>query len=185
MIRSDRELLAAHLAGDQGAFHELVGRLSAQLWRIARSQLTSPEDADEAVQDTLVRAHQAAARFRGDCSVTTWLTKILINVCLDRHRHDLRRPSIPLPAHAIDELADRYDCTAATDTRLDLVRALDTLPLEQRLPILLVGMHGFPLAEVSTILGVPVGTVKSRCARGRARLQHLLRVPAAVEEVAQ
>lgn len=174
MIRSDRELLAAHLAGDRRAFAELVSRLSGRLWTVARGALNSSEDADEAVQDALVRAHQGAARFRGESSVATWLTRILVNVCLDRRRHNRSRPFVPVPSDSFDQLAGRRDAIAEAETRLDVWSALDGLPTDQRLPIVLVDVHGYPVGEVAIMLGIPAGTVKSRCARGRARLHTLL-----------
>ena len=181
MIRSENELLAAHLAGDRAAFRELVDRLSPTLWSIARGALNSAEDAEEAVQDALIRAAQHAERFRGESSIRTWVIRILVNVCLDRHRHNRSRTTVPLPGDVLEALCGASDPIAALQTRLEVWSALDELPAQQRLPIVLVDVHDYPVAEVARMLGIPPGTVKSRCARGRARLQTLLRD---VEEVA-
>ena len=181
MIRSENELLAAHVAGERYAFPELVARISGTLWSVARGALSCPEDADEAVQDALVRAHQNAGRFRGESSVTTWVVRILVNVCMDRHRHNRARPAIPLPGATLEAFGGSQDPIAELETRMEIWRALDELPAQQRLPIVLVDVHRYPVAEVAEMLGVPPGTVKSRCARGRARLLTLL---SDVEEVA-
>ena len=179
MIRSAEALLAAHLAGDPAAFVELWHRLAPTLYSVARGALDSREDADEAVQDALVRAHQNAARFRGESSVTTWVVKILLNVCRDRHRHNRARPAEPVAEP--EAYVDARDPMSAVDTRLEVWAALDELPPHQRLPIVFVDVLEYPVAEAASILGVPTGTVKSRCARGRARLLAAL---SDVEEVA-
>jgi RNA polymerase sigma-70 factor (ECF subfamily) len=181
MIRSENELLAAHLAGDRGAFRELVDRLSPTLWSVARGALNSAEDAEEAVQDALIRASHHAGRFRGESSVATWVVRILVNVCLDRRRHNRSRQAVPLPGTTLEALCGSQDPIAALQTRMEVWAALEELPAQQRLPIVLVDVHDYPVAEVARMLGVPQGTVKSRCARGRSRLQTLLRD---VEEVA-
>jgi RNA polymerase sigma-70 factor, ECF subfamily len=102
-------------------------------------------------------------------------------------RLERRRPAVPVPAHGLDDLIARPpDPVAAVDTRLDLWAALLRLPEQQRLPIVLVDWLGYPVAEAAATLGLPVGTVKSRCARGRDRL-HAWLAPAHhdVEEAAR
>lgn len=181
MTCSDRELLAAHLAGDKHAFAELVERQRGRLWTIARGALDSPEDAAEAVQDALVRAHQGAARFRGESAVATWLVRILVNVCLDRHRHNRVRTVTPMPMERFEELPSPRDPIGDLETSMDVWAAMDELPAEQRLPIVMVAMNGYSMDQAAQMLGVPVGTVKSRCSRGRDRLRSLLiDVPEAV-----
>jgi RNA polymerase sigma-70 factor (ECF subfamily) len=174
MICSDCELLAAHLAGDERAFPELVERQRARLWTIARGAVDSSEDADEAVQDALVRAHQGAARFRKESAVATWLVRILLNVCRDRRRHNRVRAVTPLPMERLAELPSPRDPIGDLETRMDVWAAMDSLPPEQRLPIIMVDMEGYSVVETAQLLGIPPGTVKSRCSRGRARLHSLL-----------
>jgi RNA polymerase sigma-70 factor (ECF subfamily) len=174
MTCSDRDLLASHMAGDQRAFPELVERQRGRLWTIARGALDSPEDAAEAVQDALVRAHQGAARFRGESTVATWLVRILINVCMDRRRHNRVRAAIPMAMERLEELPSPRDPIGDAETSMDVWAAMDALPPEQRLPIIMVEMNGYSMGEAAQVLGIPVGTVKSRCSRGRARLHSLL-----------
>src|ERR1043165_7207663 len=102
MTRSENEVLAAHLAGDRAAFPELVDRLSPTLWSIARGALNSAEDAEEAVQDALIRAAHKADRFRGEASVVTWVVRILVNVCLDRRRYNRSRAAVPVPETTLE-----------------------------------------------------------------------------------
>lgn len=162
---SDRDLLARHVHGDDQAFGELFRRHKDRMWAVALRTCRDPEVAADAVQDGFISAFRRAGSFRGDAQVTTWLHRIIVNACLDRLRR--RRPTSELPDY---ELPDSHDDHASTDTRLDLERALGLLPEGQRAALVLVDMHGIPVLEAAQILGVAEGTVKSRCARGRAAL---------------
>ena len=168
-VPDDAALLRAHVAGDRDAFGELVRRHRDRLWAVALRTLGDREEAADAVQDAMISAFRSADRFRGDAAVTTWLHRIVVNACLDRIRRRQARPSVPLadtdpaPAVAVD-----------SDTALDVRAALARLPEEQRIALILVDVQGYPVSEVAAILRVPEGTVKSRCARGRARLAALL-----------
>lgn len=169
---SDAELLAAHRAGDRTAFAELAGRHTDRMWGTAVQTLRDPHEAADAVQEALLSAHRHADRFRGEASVRTWLHRILVNHCVDRLRRARVRPVAPWPEQ---EPASRGPDTATElATRLDVREALAALPVEQRLAIVLVDVQGYPVAEAAEVLDVPVGTVKSRCARGRARLAERL-----------
>jgi RNA polymerase sigma-70 factor, ECF subfamily len=168
----DAALLAAHRAGDPAAFGVLAGRYRRELWWIAVRTLGDPDDAADAVQEALVAAYRRASTFRGDASVRTWLSRIVVNACVDRIRHERVRPTVPWPER--DLPARRADPAVETVTRLAVDDALAMLPVEQRVAVVLVDAQGYPIAEVAAILGVPLGTVKSRCARGRARLAVLL-----------
>jgi RNA polymerase sigma-70 factor (ECF subfamily) len=169
---SDAELLAAHRAGDRHAFRELDARYRNRLWAIALRTLHHPEDAADVVQEALVAAHRNAGSYRGDASVRTWLHRILVNACIDRIRRDSRHRTVPFPEV---EPRDRSpDVAADVVTRLSVVEALAELPAHQRVAVVLVDVQGWPLHEVAEVLEVPVGTVKSRCARGRLRLSALL-----------
>ena len=163
----DRELLAAHVAGDREAFGELARRHTARLYAVALRTCGDREEAADAVQDAMVSAYRGAAGYRGDAKVTTWLHRVVVNACLDRARRRAVRATVPLPevepAAPGDALADR-------ETALDVHAALALLPLEQRAAIVLVDLEGMPVEEAARVLQVPAGTVKSRCSRGRARL---------------
>jgi len=167
----DRELLAAHVAGDPDAFGALVAAHRDRLWAVALRTLGDREEAADALQDALLSAYRGAAGFRGDARVTTWLHRVVVNACLDRMRRRAARPTVPLPeSGAPGEPADRRDALGARETALEVEAALALLPVEQRVAILLVDVQGLPVDQAAEVLGVPAGTVKSRCSRGRARL---------------
>ncbi|WP_097874091.1 RNA polymerase sigma factor SigM [Streptomyces sp. ms184] len=177
---SDSDLLAQHVAGDPDAFGELVRRHRDRLWAVALRTLGDREEAADAVQDALVKAFRAAHTFRGQSAVTTWLHRITVNACLDRVRKAASRRTSPVDdAERLDQLLEPHESAEAPAVRQDLHRqlqkALDTLPAAQRAALVLVDMQGYPVAEAASILEVPAGTVKSRCARGRARLAPLVR----------
>jgi RNA polymerase sigma-70 factor (ECF subfamily) len=164
----DRALLDAHLAGDRDAFDELVRRHRDRLWAVALRTLGHREDAADALQEALLSVYRSAGGFRGDARVTTWLHRVVVNACLDRIRRNQVRATVPLPDG--DGPAERGDPLADRETALDIEAALATLPPEQRAALVLVDVQGLPVDEAAAVLGVPTGTVKSRCARGRARL---------------
>jgi RNA polymerase sigma-70 factor (ECF subfamily) len=165
--RDDAALLSAHVAGDRTAFEELVRRHRDRMWAVALRTLGDREEAADALQDAFVSAFRAADRFRGDSAVTTWLHRIVVNACLDRIRRRQARPTVALPE--VETAAVAFT-PPDSDTALMVRSALAQLPAEQRVPLVLLDMEGYSVAEIAQMLGVAEGTVKSRCARGRARL---------------
>ena len=166
----DRALLQAHLAGDPDAFAELVRRHRDRLWAVALRTLGDPEDAADAVQNALISAYRGASGYRGDAAVTTWMHRIVVNACLDLVRRRRARPADPLPDEAALQIADPTDAIADFDTAMVVDKALAALPPDQRAALVLVDVQGYSVEDAAQILGCPVGTVKSRCSRGRARL---------------
>ncbi|MFF4474780.1 RNA polymerase sigma factor SigM [Streptomyces sp. NPDC001599] len=176
---TDQELLARHVEGDPDAFGELVRRHRDRLWAVALRTLGDREEAADAVQDALVSAYRAAHTFRGQAAVTTWLHRITVNACLDRVRKAASRKTAPVDdTERLEQLLEPHESASAPAERNDLHRqlleALGTLPADQRAALVLVDMQGYPVAEAARILDVPSGTIKSRCARGRARLLPLI-----------
>lgn len=169
--RTDEELLAAHVDGDALAFATIVERHRDRLWAVAIRTTGDPDDAADALQDALISAFRRADSFRGDAQVTTWLHRIVVNACLDRLRRRNVRLASPLPEDDTPSaLADIRDDIGRSEDQLEIAKALAELPDQQREAILLVDVEGFSVEEASAQLGVPTGTVKSRCSRGRAKL---------------
>lgn len=183
---TDAELLQAHVDGDPEAFGVLFRRHRDRLWAVALRTMGNPEDAADGLQDGMIAAFRRAGSFRGDAAVTTWLHRVVVNACLDRLRAAKVRRADPLPDD-LEEYGDRRavttpdrsttdpaDLAVADERRRLVLAALDALPAEQRAALVLVDMEGYPVAEVADMLGCAVGTVKSRCSRGRARLAERL-----------
>ena len=169
---SDAELLRRHVAGDSDAFGELFHRHRDRLWAVALRTACDPEEAADALQDAMISAFRRAGDFRAESAVTTWLHRIVVNACLDR----LRRRAVRPVASAGDEqalealLTHDPDPARTSDIRLDVDAALRILAPPQRAALVMVDMLGFSVDDAAAILDTSPGTVKSRCARARARL---------------
>ena len=187
---TDSALLAAHVAGDGDAFGTLFARHRERLWAVALRTTGNREDAADALQDAMMSAFRRADSYEGRSAVTTWLHRIVVNACLDRLRATRTRATQPLPddleehtqrgavvAVGGPEAGNPAEAALANERRRAVLALLATLPPETRAALVLVDMEGHSVAEAAQILNCPVGTVKSRCSRGRARLAELLGRP--------
>ena len=184
-VRDDPTLLGAHVAGDPDAFAVLFRRHRDRLWGVALRTMGNPEDAADALQDGMISAFRRADSFRGEAQVTTWLHRVVVNACLDRLRAQKIRAASALPDD-LEEYAGRgslstadhglapEEAVLADERRRAVLDALATLPPEQRAALILVDMEGYPVADVAEMLDCAVGTIKSRCSRGRVKLAGLL-----------
>lgn len=176
--REDAELLAAHVAGDDTAFAELVNRHRDRLWAVAMRTTGDPEEAADALQDALISAFRRADSFRGESAVTTWLHRIVVNASLDRLRRRSVRSASPLPEDdfgvSAPVVGNNHDQINQAELRWEITRALAELPEAQREAVFLVDVEGYSVEEAAAILDCPTGTVKSRCSRGRAKLAESL-----------
>lgn len=171
---SDRDLIERHVGGDGGAaFGELFRRHRDRMYAVALRTTSNRELAADAVQEAFISAFRRADAYRGEAAVTTWLHRIVVNSCIDRLRRE--RVSVRRAGDLGElDLPDPHDHHASVEARLDVRAALARLPEGQRLALVLVDMHGLPVAEAAVVLGVAEGTVKSRCFRGREALAEIL-----------
>ncbi|MBS4101795.1 RNA polymerase sigma factor SigM [Tsukamurella paurometabola] len=172
---SDECLLAAAAAGDGDAFAELFLRHARQLRATALRTIRDCTDAEDCLQDAMLRAFQLSPTFRGDCKVGSWLHRIVVNACLDRARRNQVRTSLPMPDDLSCLASDEGRTAEELDRRLSVEAALRMLPEDQRAAVVAVDMHGLSVTQAAELLGVAPGTVKSRRARARIRLERLLR----------
>ena len=175
----DAQLLRLHVEGDPHAFGLIVKRHRDRMWAVAIRTLGEPEEAADALQDAFISAFRRADSFRGDAKVTTWLHRIVVNACLDRIRRRQVRAAEPLPEEqdrAVELAGPTPDDPAEVRERqVDVLNALKKLNEDQRSALVLVDMEGYSVEEAAAILNCAPGTVKSRCARGRAKLLPLLK----------
>lgn len=164
----DRLLLRRHVEGDAEAFGELYRRHRDRMWAVAVGVCGDREIAAEGVQEGFIAAFRRAGSYRGDSAVTTWLHRIVVNASIDATRR--LKPTAELTEAVIAAAPAGPDRSGQVDTRLAVHQALHRLPDAQRLALVLVDMHGVPVAEAAEILDVAPGTIKSRCARGREAL---------------
>jgi RNA polymerase sigma-70 factor (ECF subfamily) len=144
------------------------------LRRYATALLRNREDADDLVHDCLLRALDKLHTRRDDADIRAWLFAIMHNLFISQLRRAKVRPAgDPLDESHEAALSIRPDQENSLRWR-DLIRGLNKLPVEQRSVILLVSVEDLSYAEAASVLGIPVGTVMSRLARGRERLRQLV-----------
>ena len=150
---------------------EAVAAEIPRLRRYARALTGDDGEADDLIQDTLERGLARLQQWREGDSPRKWLFSILHNLHVDRLRRKSRQP----PHVGLDSVGADHSAPAADGaSSRDLDRALQLLPSEQREVVLLVGLEGLSYAETADVLAIPIGTVMSRLARGRARLRALM-----------
>ena len=175
---SDEELLEEFSRGREIAYQTLMRRHEDRIFSLAFRMTGDRSDALEATQDTFISAFKQAHSFRGDASFGTWLYRIGINACRDLLRKRKRLPEpVADPAEQLGSTSADFDEIGAVAGRVDLSRALASLPEEYRRAVALHDLGGFPYEEIAAIARVPIGTVKSRISRGRRMLAQLLEQP--------
>lgn len=175
----DEDLVVAAQAGDRGAMETLLRRHHDRIWAVCRRLAGNDADAADATQEAMLLIVRRLHTFDGRSKFTTWAHRVATNACLDELRRRRRRPDPGLPDDDPDDghtTVDRAEPLAdAVADRITVDDALAHLPDEFRIPVVLRDLGGHGYAEISAILGVPPGTVRSRIARGRSRLAELLR----------
>ncbi|WP_333619427.1 RNA polymerase sigma factor SigM [Dietzia sp.] len=166
----DIELLRRHIGGDESAFAALVRRHYDVLWRTALRTSVSPEDASDSLQEALLSAARQARTFRGESAVRGWMYTIVVNACRDRMRRALRLRCVELTPVLAEQVSYRTLYYQSPVWSLVVAEALREIPEGMRNAVILVDMYGLTVADAAFLLNVPVGTVKSRCTRGRRHL---------------
>ncbi|MEU4339774.1 RNA polymerase sigma factor SigM [Nocardia sp. NPDC023852] len=168
------ELLQAHVRGQRHAFAELLRRHNDHLWQTALRTSYTREDAADSLQDALLSAHRRAASFRAEAEVRSWLHAIVVNACLDRIRRNKTRRAFSHSPETMPEPGDDRDEMAELEMSMIVDHALFSLPPDQRTALVAIDLEGYSVSEAAAMLGVPEGTIKSRCARARQRLKERL-----------
>jgi RNA polymerase sigma-70 factor (ECF subfamily) len=162
--------------GDDRAFEELAARYQRALYSHAYRLLSNDAQAEDAVQDAFLLAYRGRATFRGG-SFKAWLFRILTNRCLDLLREAKRRGTVPLDPAPVEEDDPRPEPTdvgpsveeiaSSSELMRHVEAALERVPVEQRIAVLLRDVQGFDYEEIARITSTELGTVKSRIHRGR------------------
>lgn len=197
----EREAVARSQRGDREAFNTLVVRHQSAAYSVALRMLGDPAVAADVTQDAFLSAFRNIGSFRG-ASFRAWVLRIVSNGCYSYWRAQRRRPAESLDALLADETghgyghghgqaadtpADQALASALSDLtwnpegaalRAEVIAALEAallrLPADQRLALILSDIQGLPYEEIARVTDAPLGTIKSRIARGRARLRELL-----------
>lgn len=175
----DRELVARAKSGDRAAANELLARHYDRIYAICRRIAGNDADAADATQEALMAIVRGLDRFDGKAKFSTWSYRVATNACLDELRRRKRRPTpTDMDEHAdwstqtADVEAGEFDDRMVERDAMSL--ALAELPDDFREPVVLRDIGGLDYAEISQQLGIPPGTVRSRIARGRAKLAEIL-----------
>jgi len=169
----ERGLMRRVAVKDEAAFAELVDRYAGRLLAVARRLLGSRADAEDAVQRALLQCYLGAAGYQPRCAVSTWLYRILTNLCVDELR---RRAVRATHADAVERERTMAPFESPTDAgrRIDLARALARVPREARVLLALHYVDGVSNGELARIRGISVNTVKSQLTRGKGILRRAL-----------
>lgn len=180
----DASVVRRVLTGDRTAFALLMRRFNRRLYRLARAIVGDDAEAEDALQEAYLKAYRALSQFRGDSSVATWLSRLVVNECLGRLRRKARRENvIPMtPSPADGELeAVPSDEVGAPDAAADraqmkviLERRIDALPEAFRAVFVLRSVEELSVEETAACLGIPAETVRSRHFRAKSLLREAL-----------
>jgi RNA polymerase sigma-70 factor (ECF subfamily) len=171
----DQILIQHFLAGEVGAFERLVERYYQRIDRLAQQVVRHPMAAEDITQEVFLRAYRALPRFRGEASLYSWLYRITINLCLNYLRQQANRVSTAEDADASAIPVADPSSLLENQERQRLVRgAIDALPAHYRVAIILRDLEGLSYREIADILGIPLGTVKSRISFGKQLLREAL-----------
>lgn len=170
------QLLELCRAGDAFAVERLVHAYQQDIFRLALSVLDDPVEAEDAVQDTFVKALDALDSYRGDSAFKTWLYAIALNICRGRLRqrraHDRLRAALRLLVHQGGRNVRQPEEAAIRSAADEQVwQAIQELGERHRLPIILRYYHNLSVAEIAELLGTSEGTVHSRMHTARGRLR--------------
>jgi RNA polymerase sigma-70 factor, ECF subfamily len=166
----ERALMRRVAGGDGRAFTELVETYGPKLLAVARRLLGSRADAEDAVQRALLQTYQSARSYEPRWAVSTWLYRILTNVCVDElRRRAVRAAHAARAAHEPGTPA--FDAPSDAGRRIDVERALARVPREARVLLALHYVDGLGNAELARIRGISINTVKSQLARGKSILR--------------
>lgn len=160
----DAALVGRASAGDEVAFELLVRRHTDAVWRLAMGMLRDRGAAEDATQETFIKAHRALGGFRADASFKTWLLAIAHRTCLDQ----IKRPKPEIAS--LDKAREQRARTADQATRVALELAVAKLPDDERQAFMLVDALGLSREEAAQMVEVPVTTLKSRLARAHTKL---------------
>ena len=175
----EEDLIARSRDGDVDAFNQIVDMYQRPLYNMALRMLGDAPAAEDATQDAFFSAFRNIGRFKGG-NLKSWLFTIAANACRDvlRSRKVRRTESLDAEDVTIDPPSSTEspeDYAVRREMGQSIQQGLDSIPHDQRLAVVLIDVQGFGYEEAAGVMGISVGTVKSRLSRGRARVRDFLR----------
>jgi len=163
--------------GDASAFNTLMGMHERRMYAVALRMCGNPEDAQDCLQEAMLRIYRAIGGFKAQSSFSTWVYRITMNTCLDELRRRKNRPNTSLDGlydagwSPVDPGETPEKHALAGDMRRQLQAFIHELPEDMRAAIVLRDIEGYSYDEIATMLEANVGTIKSRISRGREKLR--------------
>ncbi len=184
MTHEEQRLISAAQSGDLEAFNQIVRLYETRVYNLCYRMLGDADAAADAAQDTFIAAFRNVRHFRGGV-FKSWLLRIATNACYDALRARKRRPSVSLESADDAEEGNRIDVADQAESPDEFVlrqelsaviqAGLAELPEDQRIVLILSDIQGLTYDEIAQIVGINLGTVKSRLSRARAKLRDILR----------
>ncbi len=169
---SDKSLLDLYVKGEKDALSEIFLRHKSKMKSVAYRITKNDQDAEDIVQNSMISIMKNAHKFRGESAVTTWIYKIVSNAAIDKLRALKSLQSL----ENINELIINNQEINNKDFSLDLMNALNSLPINQREVVFLIDFEGFSIKDAAKKLKCAPGTIKSRCHRAHEKLAKQLRL---------
>jgi RNA polymerase sigma-70 factor (ECF subfamily) len=170
----ERELIERCRSGEVGAFDELVDRYKNLVFAMIHRTIPDPSSADDLAQDVFLRIHRGLPYFRGEARLSTWIYRIVVNVCMQDRGRGAQSVSL-------DDANARVSTPAAADRHANdlelrdrLEKAIAQLPPQQRVLIAAHYLRGVQYEELAEAMNLPLGTVKTQLHRGKRQLRMLL-----------
>jgi len=173
--------------GEEGrpSFDAIFDLYYRKVFNVIYRLVGDPDDAEDLTQETFVNAYRAYGRFRGDSQVYTWLYRIAVNVCKNRFKQERRASRVrmdsldepvpgedgPMQRDIPDDSLNPYRAVESGELKSVIHRAIQELPPEYRVPIVLRELRELSYAEIAEVMGIPVDTVKTRIFRARGLLR--------------
>lgn len=173
---------------DRATFADDAMQFAPQLYGAAMRMTRNPTDAEDLVQETFLKAYRAYDSFQAGTNLKAWLYRILTNTFINKYRKDSRRPN-EVDLGVVEDLylyrrigsEESAEASRTTEDRVldglvesDIKKAVEDLPENFRIPVLLADLEGMSYQEIADILDIPIGTVMSRLHRGRKAMQKTL-----------
>lgn len=174
---NEEKLIARAAKGDASAFNDLLSAHERKMYAVCLRMCGNHEDAQDCLQEAMLRVFRAISGFKGQSSFSTWLYRVTMNTCLDELRKKKNKQSTSLdslletgwsPADT-EDTPEKH--AVVSERKAEIRKVIRELPDDMRSAIVLRDIQGFSYDEISKILNINVGTIKSRISRGREKLR--------------
>lgn len=179
---NEEKLISRAAKGDASAFNELLGMHEKKMYAVCLRMCANNEDAQDCLQEAMLRIFRSISGFKGQSSFSTWVYRVTMNTCLDELRKKKNKQSTSLDGLLETGWSPSNDSDTpehhaiAKEKRVAIRSAISELPDDMRAAVVLRDIQGFSYDEISEILGINVGTIKSRISRGREKLREKIRL---------